>query len=121
MRSSFTSNDDVVQRFLANRTVFSISSVLFILMIKLIDRVTEREIELTRFLLHKVLGRRVISLSSNTKYIFFRKELIHCPYVPITVGRLVEIRSAWIPVFANILIPLVVMGFEEITHLLGTG
>lgn len=118
MRANFSSNvainDTIFFRFFAYWYVFTFTTIVIVVMIQVVDRVAQRDEHLTRYLLKNIPNFH--DNESRFRELMLREELLYQPYIPLTIGGVAEIRSVLIPVFINILVPMAVMGINEIKN-----
>ena len=80
-------------------TVYITTTVFMIGMTIFIDRVNKLEIDITNFLLIKVLSNYRSNLNCRFQEILFSQELIRSPYIPITVGRIFKVSTGSLILF----------------------
>lgn len=117
---SHTYTGPLFVRIFNNWSTFSVTTLLFILIIIQSDRCREKSIKLNRSLTQILLTHSSPSnWNLNLDEILFREDLLRINHVPITVTGIAELRLSIIPIILNVVAPIVVMGYQEINRLPG--
>lgn len=121
LRASFDFGP-IWHRLFYNWTLFAIMSFFLVLITLVADRSMRKSFRLNELLIGGLISSKEIpaaSISIGMDEILFHEDLLRISHIPITIFGLAELRLATIPIFINIVTPLVVMGYQEIRELPG--